>query len=69
MNTTSDRNNDTYKVVVNQNAQYSIWDANRELPHGWEDTGISGTKENCLTYIDNKWIDMRPLSLRKKMDN
>jgi len=27
----------------------------------------SGTKEECLAYIKEVWTDMRPLSLRKKM--
>ena len=60
--------NTLYKVVVNHDEQYSIWFANRELPLGWNEVGKSGTKEECLQYIEEVWIDMRPLSLRKKMD-
>jgi MbtH protein len=26
-----------------------------------------GTKTECLSYIEEVWTDMRPLSLRKKM--
>ena len=58
-----------YKVVVNHEEQYSIWPVNRENPLGWRDVGISGSKEACLTYIEKVWTDMRPLSLRKKMDD
>lgn len=57
----------TYKVVVNQEGQYSIWPAERENPPGWQDAGRNGTKEACLAYIKEVWTDMRPLSLRKKM--
>src|SRR5438067_191401 len=32
----------TYKVVVNDEEQYSIWPANRELPLGWRDVGKVG---------------------------
>jgi MbtH protein len=58
-----------YKVVVNHEEQYSIWPAERENALGWRDAGKSGTKEECLAYIKEVWTDMRPLSLRKKMDD
>jgi MbtH protein len=57
-----------YKVVVNDEEQYSIWFADRELPPGWRDAGQQGPKEECLAYIEEVWTDMRPLSLRKRMD-
>jgi MbtH protein len=57
-----------YKVVVNHEEQYSIWPAHRELPLGWTDVGKSGLKQECLDYIKEVWTDMRPLSLRKKME-
>lgn len=57
-----------YKVVVNHEEQYSIWSADRENPLGWRDAGRTGTKDECLEYIKEVWTDMRPLSLRKKMD-
>ncbi len=58
----------TYKVVVNHEAQYSIWVADREPPAGWREVGKQGPKAECLAYIDEVWTDMRPLSLRKKME-
>ena len=57
-----------YKVVINHEEQYSIWPADRENATGWKDAGKTGTKKECLAYIDEVWTDMRPLSLRKKMD-
>jgi MbtH protein len=56
-----------YKVVVNHEEQYSIWQTDRDLPLGWNDTGKSGLKAECLGYIKEVWTDMRPLSLRKRM--
>ena len=56
-----------YKVVVNHEEQYLIWSLDRENPLGWKDTGKNGLKQECLDYIKQVWIDMRPLSLRKKM--
>jgi MbtH protein len=58
----------TYKVVVNHEEQYSIWLADRANPLGWSDGGKIGTKPECLSYIKEVWTDMRPLSLRRKMD-
>ena len=58
-----------YKAVVNHEDQYSIWPADRQNPLGWHDTGTSGTKATCLEYIKDVWTDMRPLSLRKRMED
>jgi len=57
-----------YKVVVNHEEQYSIWPAKRENALGWQDAGKEGSKAECLAYIKEVWTDMRPLSLRKKME-
>ena len=57
-----------YKVVVNHEEQYSIWPAYRDNPLGWRDAGKSGPKAECLSYIKEVWTDMRPLSLRKRME-
>jgi MbtH protein len=60
--------NTIYKVVVNHEEQYSIWPADRENALGWSDAGKTGLKQECLAYIKEVWTDMRPLSLRKKME-
>lgn len=57
-----------YKVVVNHEEQYSIWPEYKELPLGWNEAGKSGAKPECLAYIKEVWTDMRPLSLRKQME-
>jgi MbtH protein len=56
-----------YKVVINHEEQYSLWPAHRQNPAGWRDAGKSGTRAECLAYIDEVWTDMRPLSLRRAM--
>ena len=60
--------NTIYKVVVNDEEQYSIWPAHKENPLGWKDAGKSGLKSECLACIKEVWTDMRPLSLRKAME-
>jgi len=56
-----------YTVVVNDEEQYSIWRAGRDLPPGWRPDGFTGTEDECLAYIDETWTDMRPASLRRWM--
>jgi len=63
-----DEDKTIYKVVVNHEEQYSIWPEYRENPAGWNDAGKVGPKAECLAYIKEVWTDMRPLSLRKKME-
>ena len=63
-----EEDNTVYKVVINHEEQYSIWPEDRENPLGWNDVGKSGPKQECLDYIEEVWTDMRPLSLRKKME-
>ena len=57
-----------YTVVISDEEQYSIWPEYREIPFGWRAAGKTGLKQECLEYIKEVWTDMRPLSLRKKMD-
>lgn len=57
-----------YKVVVNHEQQYSIWLAEKDNALGWKDTGKIGLRQECLEYIKEVWTDMKPLSLRKKME-
>ena len=57
-----------YKVVLNHEEQYSIWPVDRDNPLGWRDAGKSGAKDECLAWIKEVWTDMRPLSLRKRME-
>jgi len=58
-----------FEVVVNHEEQYSIWPADREIPAGWRAAGKRGKKAECLSHINEVWTDMRPLSLRQKMND
>jgi MbtH protein len=68
MNQEENEDKTIYKVVVNHEEQYSIWPAHRANALGWKDAGKSGLKAECLEHIKTVWTDMRPLSLRKKME-
>jgi MbtH protein len=54
-----------YRVVVNEEEQYALWPAVKDIPAGWRDTGEVGPKEQTLSYVERVWTDMRPLSLRR----
>lgn len=68
MSTVENEDNTIYKVVVNHEEQYSIWPADKNNPLGWNDVGKVGPKSECLAHIKEVWTDMRPLSLRKRME-
>jgi len=51
-----------YRVIINHEEQYSLWQADRELPPGWRDGGKTGLKAECIAYIQEVWTDMRPIN-------
>lgn len=53
-----------YRVVMNLEEQYSIWPDCRDIPLGWDAVGEMGSKQECLDYIKQVWLDMRPKSLK-----
>lgn len=57
-----------YLVLVNDEGRYSLWPASHEIPEGWKATGPRGRRAVCLGWIDENWVDMRPLSLVREMD-
>src|SRR5512140_1176562 len=65
---TDEEDDRSYKVVVNDEEQYSIWLADRANAPGWKDGGMTGSKAECLAFIKDTWTDMRPRSLRAKME-
>jgi len=67
--TNEDEDTALYKVVVNHEEQYSIWPADRDPPVGWRTADQIGKRAECLEYINNVWVDMRPLSLRRREED
>jgi MbtH protein len=60
--------NARYEVLRNDEEQYSLWPAGLDVPAGWHRTGREGSMEECSAYVDEVWTDMRPRSLRDRMD-
>ena len=63
-----DEDTRTYRVLVNHEEQYSLWLEYKDIPNGWRDTGKLGSRQECMAWVDEVWTDMRPLSLRKHME-
>ena len=63
-----DNEDGQFFVVVNDEEQYSIWPAEREIPAGWHSVGEQRARADCLAWIDENWTDMRPKSLRDAMN-
>ena len=59
--------NTTYQVLRNDEEQYSLWPLSLDIPAGWQAVGKQGTKDECMSYVDEVWTDMRPRSLREQM--
>jgi MbtH protein len=64
----SDEKDDTtpYVVLMNIEEQYSLMPKSIAVPNGWK-LVKEGTRAECGAYVNEVWTDMRPLSLRKHM--
>jgi MbtH protein len=52
-----------YRVLVNDEAQHSLWPADIACPDGWTVVHDADSRSACLEYIETHWTDMRPASL------
>lgn len=64
----NDEDTRDYRVVRNDEEQYSIWLSDQPVPAGWHDQGVGGSKADCLDHIERVWTDLRPRSLRLAME-
>ncbi|TCO60572.1 MbtH family protein [Actinocrispum wychmicini] len=58
----------SYLVLVNDEGQHSLWPSFAPIPNGWHPVFGEQTRQSCLDYIEQNWVDMRPTSLIKAMD-
>ena len=54
---------ETYKVLVNEEGQYSLWPSFAAVPLGWNVAVEDTSRETCLKAVSESWSDMRPISL------
>ena len=55
-----------FRVVVNDEGQYSLLASDDDDIPGWASEGMCGSRAECLAHIDRVWTDMRPASLRSR---
>lgn len=60
--------NGEFLVLVNEEQQYSLWPSFRDVPAGWSAVSPKGSRKECLDYIEENWVDMRPKSLVDQMN-
>lgn len=58
-----------FLVLINQENQYSLWPAFRDVPSGWTAVGPRGQRAECLSYIEEHWTDMRPQTLVQQLNS
>lgn len=56
----------SYRVLVNDEEQHSLWPAAIEVPSGWREVFGPDTRNACLTYVEEHWPDIGPKSLRAR---
>jgi MbtH protein len=57
-----------FLVLMNDEEQYSLWPCFAAVPAGWRTVLGKTDRQSCIDYINQNWTDMRPLSLRKRME-
>ena len=53
----------TFVVLNNSEGQYSLWPSLIDVPDGWSKRFGPQTRQRCLAYVEQHWLDMRPASL------
>jgi uncharacterized protein YbdZ (MbtH family) len=63
-----DDENGTFIVLINDEGQCSLWPTFIGVPEGWSAVHGPASRQVCLDYINQIWIDMRPRSLIEQMN-
>ncbi|AYG80695.1 Enterobactin biosynthesis protein YbdZ [Streptomyces hundungensis] len=56
----------TFRVLVNDEAQYSMWPAFAAVPDGWTVVLEASPYATALAHVEEHWTDMRPRALRER---
>ncbi|MFJ7135003.1 MbtH family protein [Streptomyces fungicidicus] len=58
----------SFQVLINDEAQYSLWPAFAEIPGGWKVVHPESDRQTCVDFIEREWTDMRPTSLVEALE-
>ncbi|MEE1757208.1 MbtH family protein [Streptomyces sp. SP18CS02] len=53
-----------YLVLVNDEAQHSLWPEGIDVPRGWTVALAASPRPEALAYVEEHWTDLRPASIR-----
>ncbi|MEZ3179515.1 MbtH family protein [Streptomyces pimonensis] len=67
MSSPFEENDGSYRVLRNDEEQYSVWPVSVDVPAGWQIALNDANRQDCLAFIEDNWPDMRPRSLRWAM--
>lgn len=59
----------SFHVLVNGEGQHSLWPAFVDVPAGWSTVLASTDRQSCIGYVNEHWVDMRPQSLIRAMED
>ena len=62
-----DDDNGSFVVLVNDEAQHSLWPTFADVPEGWRVVYGGADRAGCLDYIEQSWADIRPKSLPERL--
>jgi MbtH protein len=57
-----------FLALINDEGQYSLWPQFSPIPPGWVAAFGPDNREECLSFVERVWTDMRPKSLIAAMD-
>lgn len=49
----------SFYTLRNQKGQYSLWPSFLDVPAGWQIQFGEASREECVTYIETHWRDIR----------
>jgi uncharacterized protein YbdZ (MbtH family) len=58
----------TFLVLANDEDQHGRWPTFAETPAASRQVYGEGSHPECLAYIEERWSDIRPKSLREAID-
>jgi uncharacterized protein YbdZ (MbtH family) len=63
-----DDDNGSFLVLANDEEQHSLWPVFADVPAGWRVVYGEADRAACLDYIEQNWPDIRPKSLRERLE-
>lgn len=63
MNNPFDDTSATFRVVVNELQQHSLWPSFADVPEGWIVAFGPANREESLNFVEQNWKDITPRRL------